>query len=178
MKIAKGKWKGMPLYQLTLEERKTCPASCAQWANCYGNNMYLAHRADVTHPDFYDCLTGELAELHAKHIDGFVVRLHVLGDFLDKKYTAFWKHALVKYPRLRIFGYTHRWPEHSDGIGKVIQEMNSDRCWIRFSDRGGKMSANVSGEGIPCPEQTGKTQSCLTCGLCWSTDRPIHFAPH
>lgn len=176
-KITKGKWKGMPLYQLTLEERKTCPRSCAQWANCYGNNMYLAHRADVTDPAFYDTLAQELSDLDAKYPDGFVVRLHVLGDFPNKKYVTFWKRALTLWPSLRIFGYTHRWPGQ-DGIGEAIEALNSDRCWIRFSDRGGKMSANVSGEGIPCPEQTGKTQSCLTCGLCWSTDRAIKFEPH
>jgi len=56
--------------------------------------------------------------------------------------------------------------------------LQNSRAWIRFSDKGGIMSANVNGEGIQCPEQTGKTQSCMTCALCWSTTKPIAFKEH
>ena len=43
---------------------------------------------------------------------------------------------------------------------------------------GGEMSANVEGEGFQCPEQTGKTRSCLTCGACWSTKKAVSFKEH
>lgn len=183
--ITKGKWKGMPMYSLSLEERATCPTSCSQWRNCYGNNMPFANRINHKDASFLPALRQELILLNAKHSGGFVVRLHVLGDFYSVPYVKFWETTLSELPGLRIFGYTHRDPKTP--IGKTIQSMNSDKCWIRWSDRGGLMSANtdqnkasgvILAEGIHCPEQTGKTASCLTCGLCWSTPEPIRFSIH
>ena len=37
--VEKGKWKGFPIFSLSLEERKTCPRSCSVWDRCYGNGM-------------------------------------------------------------------------------------------------------------------------------------------
>lgn len=176
--IRKGRWKNLPLYTLTLEERKTCPKSCEQWDTCYGNNMPFAKRLNHTSPTFYERLSKELSELNARHPAGFVVRLHVLGDFFSKAYVRFWQKALNKHPALKIFGYTHRWPEHADGIGEEIEELNHMGAWIRYSDRGGEFSANVEGEGITCPQELGKTESCLTCGLCWQTTAAINFLRH
>lgn len=176
--ITRGRWRGMPMYQLTLEERKTCPKTCDQWANCYGNNMFLANRIDHKSATFLPHLAAEVSALSTKHSGGFVVRLHVLGDFYSKTYVQFWKRMMKKHPQLRIFGYSHRMPEHKDGIGKKIEELNALGAWIRFSDRGGEMSANVDGEGIQCPQQVGKTESCLTCGLCWQTKQAIKFTNH
>jgi hypothetical protein len=179
--ITKGKWKGMPMYSLSLEERRTCPKTCQQWLNCYGNNMPFANRIDHSTPAFLPALDSELAALQAKHPGGFVVRLHVLGDFFSKSYALFWKKSLQRYTALQIFGYTHRDPDSV--IGKEIQSLNDHGAWIRWSDMGGKMSANTDtantkGEGIHCPEQTSKTAGCMTCGLCWSTPLPIRFSTH
>lgn len=175
MFIVKGKWRGMPMYSLTLEERRTCPSDCSMWAQCYGNNMMFAHRIDHTHPEFLDTLKREIKALDAMHPHGFVVRLHVLGDFYSTEYVDFWRTLTTSYKTLHVFGFTH-W--HSGPIHDAIRAWNSDRVWVRFSDAGGEMSANVEGEGIQCPEQTGKTSSCLTCGLCWSTPLPIRFKEH
>ena len=107
------------------------------------------------------------------------LRLHVLGDFFSSEYVDFWHAMMRKYPGLLIFGFTH-WKRESE-IGMKLQAMNviwPERSWVRFSDQGGLMSANVEGEGIQCPEQTGKTKSCLTCGICWSTPAPVSFKEH
>lgn len=180
--IERGRWRGMKLYQLVLEERRTCPKSCQQWANCYGNNMYLANRIDHRSSLFLTHLAKELSSLALRHPEGFVVRLHVLGDFYSKTYVRFWLRMMRKHPELHLFGYTHRWPEQDDGIGKEILRLNEAGAWIRFSDRGGEMSANVgpssSEEDIQCPQELGKTKSCLTCGLCWQTTRSIKFLEH
>lgn len=179
--IVRGRWRGLKLYQLVLEERKTCPKTCQQWANCYGNNMFLANRIDHKSSTFLPYLAAEIASLSSKHPEGFVVRLHVLGDFYSKTYVRFWKRMLKRHSELHIFGYTHRMPEHKDGIGKKIEELNELGAWIRFSDRGGDMSANVgdiNGGGLQCPQEVGKTESCLTCGLCWQTTKAIKFLPH
>lgn len=187
--IVKGRWAGLDLYQLLLEERATCPRSCQQWANCYGNNMYLAKRID--HRDwtpFKERLEAELAGLADKHPHGYVVRLHVLGDFFSLRYVDLWRRALRRHTELHVFGYTHRWPGQGDGIGEAVGALNTefpDRWAVRFSDRGGPMSANVGPscgpEDIQCPQEIGKTESCLTCGLCWSESmagKAIKFTEH
>lgn len=214
--ITKGKWKGMPMYSLSLEERKTCPSTCNQWRNCYGNNMPFANRIDHKDASFLQALQAELTSLSLKHRQGFVVRLHVLGDFYSVGYVNFWKKALKEHAGLRIFGYTHRLK--SSTIGRAIEGLNTKGGWIRWSDAGGPMSANTdqvvsisstgsgvananqviglqpqtgrassaanqktlfsTAEGIHCPEQTGKTAGCITCGLCWSTTKAIRFSVH
>lgn len=175
MFVRKGKWRGMPMYSLTLEERRTCSTACKQWANCYGNNMQWAHRIDHTDPEFLPTLAREVRALAALHPHGFIARLHVLGDFYSVAYVDFWRTLTESHPELHVFGFTH-WREGE--IHERIAAWNSDRVWIRFSDAGGEMSANVGGEGIQCPEQTEKTKSCLTCGLCWSTKTAIQFMEH
>ena len=175
--ISKGHWAGMPMYQMSLEERATCPSSCKQWAACFANNMAFAHRIDHTHPQFMELLGLEIKSLALKYKHGFVIRPHIIGDYFNAEYAAFWIEQTALYPNLRVFGFTH-WPRDSI-IGRMINEWNKNpRVWIRFSDQGGDMSANVEGEGFPCPEQTGKTQSCLTCGACWSTTRAVSFKQH
>src|SRR5262249_10851032 len=42
--ILKGRWRGLPAYTLTLEERATCPTTCRHWRSCYGNKMQWADR--------------------------------------------------------------------------------------------------------------------------------------
>lgn len=174
--ISKGKWKGMPLYSLTLEERSTCPKTCQQWTNCYGNNMPFANRLDHTSSSFLSLLSEEVITLCKKNPNGIVIRLHVLGDFYSVAYVNFWRKLLEQNQNLRIFGYTHN--NKSSKIGCAIAQLNAAGAWIRWSDAGGPMSANVEGEGITCPEQTGKTASCMTCGLCWSTPLAINFLGH
>src|SRR5690606_37043752 len=36
--VRKGLFRGYRIFTLTLEERATCPRSCANWTSCYGNN--------------------------------------------------------------------------------------------------------------------------------------------
>lgn len=184
------KWQGFHMYSLTLEERATCPTDCEQWNNCYGNNMPFAHRFDHTDPDFLSSLDTQLAKLSKKHQQGFVVRLHVLGDFYNDVYVKWWRAMLNKYPQLHAFGYTHVDPRASMA-GVHIEQMNRyypDQWQIRFSDEPmTQMSAHVVDKGyvpmkgleIVCPEQLGTAKSCADCGLCWSApNRKIMFVEH
>ena len=175
--VTKGKWVGMPMFQMSLIERATCPSSCQQWANCFANNAAFLHRIDHTHPEFLPKLEAEIASKAALYRHGFVIRPHISGDYFSAEYAQFWMDQVDRHPNLRIFGFTH-WPRDSD-IGKVVLKGNeNERVWIRFSDQGGEMSANVEGEGFQCPEQTGLTASCLTCAACWSTTRAVSFKVH
>lgn len=177
--VAKGKWRGMAAFSLTLEERATCPSTCTMWADCYGNNLRFATRiSSVDMASLQERLETEVKAL-LRTYGRILVRLHVLGDFATKGYAEFWARMMREHKGLHIFGFT-QWPRDSE-IGRAVQTINDadpERVWIRFSNAGGPMSANVEGEGIPCPEQIGKTASCMTCGLCWSTTHPVSFKRH
>lgn len=188
-KISVKMWKGMTMYSLTLEERATCPSDCEQWDNCYGDNMPFAHRFDHTDPDFKKLLEEQLEELNSKHPEGFVVRLHVLGDFYDALYIVQWQIWLHQFENLHVFGYTHH--KADSKLGTFIGNINRiypKRYRIRFSDDWNQeFSAHVSttedtvrllGNGIVCPEQMGQTASCTTCGYCWASDHPVVFIEH
>lgn len=186
-RVRKGPWRKMPIYCLTLEERATCPRTCRQWATCYGSNMQWAtryqHGADLERE-----LARELAELNMRHRRGFVVRLHILGDFYSRDYVRFWEGALRALGGLHIFGYTH-W-QASTPIGAEIARIR-DVQWERFAVRHSDAlsgprtkvirDAAHAGDAIVCPAQTGKTANCSTCGLCWAPaakDKVIAFLEH
>ena len=186
--VTKGKWKGFPIYTLTLQERATCPRSCSHWRDCYGNHMHFAQRVH-NDADFEEILWLELDALNRKHPVGFVVRLHVLGDFYSVAYVKLWERALLMFQGLHVFGYTARDPSDPDcGIGKELKRL-SDECWsrfaIRFSGKDWGLQGAVTvpkGErhpgAITCPAQTGQTACCATCGLCWQAKATIAFEQH
>jgi hypothetical protein len=183
--VVKGRWAGMPIFTLTLEERATCPRSCKHWLDCMGNRMHWATRIS---PDerFLEQLDGELYGLSINNLSGFVVRLHILGDFFSPAYVAAWGGHLQRYLPLHVFGYTARTP--SDPIGKEIDRLNHrypGRWHIRFSNGDAWLPRTVTidrpeqaGKAVICPAQTGQTACCGTCALCWSTDKPIAFLRH
>lgn len=183
--ITRGRLSGQPLFSLTLEERATCPRdSCERWAECYGNATPFAHR--FAHgPELEKKLREEVAELARTYRHGFVIRLHILGDFYSIGYVEMWNELMAKYPMMTIYGYTARIV--GTPIGNAIAALriqNPNRFWVRFSQsikyNGGAniFAAKEGTEGITCPEQTGKTESCLTCGLCWSINSTIIFLDH
>lgn len=182
--VQKGKRKGWPIYTLTLEERATCPRSCKAWSFCYGNHMQAAERI-VAGPELEAQLWGELTALQREHPCGFMVRLHVLGDFYSEDYVALWWKALDAFSALHVFGFTAHQPGNliGDALGYLI-EHRWDRFAIRVSgiDRSEKASVLEGDEGsadpIPCPAQTDKTDCCATCALCWHSTRSIAFARH
>lgn len=189
--VRKGKLRGYHIFTLSLEERKTCPSSCLHWQSCYGNNMPFAKRVDHTHPDFLVILETALERLCAvaeKRGSGVLVRLHALGDFYSEAYVSFWAIMLVRFPNLNIYGYTARMPDTP--IGRAIVEMNKigfgERCLVRFSNGPGTSMNTVSigavaskpAHAFVCPEQTGKTLGCDTCGLCWTTEKTVAFLEH
>lgn len=184
--VRKGRWRGYWIYTLALEERATCPKSCEHWQSCYGNNMPFAKRVDHTDPALLPALEAEIAEKLEKHKAGILVRLHALGDFYSVEYLMFWRRMLIKHPRLAIFGYTAR--RHPDPIAREIPIMWATFKWrfmVRFSNGKGDMStrtimdpADRPDNAFVCPEQTGQTRCCATCGACWSTTKNVAFLQH
>ncbi len=187
--VAKGKlWAGFPIYLLSLEERATCPRVCEHWRDCYGNHMPFARRykAGVA---LERAIPGALQQLAKKHPGGFVVRLHILGDFYSAAYVALWADMMLKIPQLHVYGYTRR--EKASAEGNFIHSLNTtypNRWRIRWSERPGDMGTVVTADieargktdqGIVCPAQTeGDEVCCGNCSLCWSTSTPIVFINH
>ena len=175
--VTKGLWSGFPIFMLTLEERASCPETCHHWQTCFGNGMPLARR-HVHGPELEARLEEELTLLQETQARGFVVRLHQLGDFYSVDYVARWAAWLQHFPALRIFGYT-AWPESTD-IGAAVAHLRAAN-WERFAVRTSRPHPGPYGastlwrkpeaakvpEGIVCPAQTGRTECCATCGLCW-----------
>jgi hypothetical protein len=182
--IRKGAWRGFPLFSVTLQERATCPTDCMRWAECNGNGIGLAHRFE--HGAAFEAqLLREIEATARLYPFGFAVRLHILGDFYSAEYVHQWRDMLAKFPNLHVYGYTAR---HDGIIGDAVRAVRvlfGDRFWIRFSRNneygGGDIYAADKGKvakGILCPEQTGKAQSCLDCGLCWAVNTTIIFQDH
>lgn len=103
--ITKGAWSGLPIYTLTLSERATCTTRCHMYRSCYGNAMPFARRHRHGHA-LEQKIPVELSELAHKHAKGFVVRLHVLGDFYSVEYVNVWRAAIIAHKMLRVYGYT------------------------------------------------------------------------
>jgi hypothetical protein len=180
-KVLKGVWAGFPIYTLTLEERKTCPRSCTVYTQCYGNGMQWPKRNDVSDPDFMAALAMDVAAAARQHPDGFVVRLHILGDFYSVKYVLFWALLLEMFPNLRVYGYTARRIDADDLESRKIAQAIGilTKLWSRFAIRtshpefGPGRSVVVDEDPklpdvIVCPAQTEKTAACATCAMCWN----------
>jgi hypothetical protein len=190
--VRKGPWAGFPIYHLTLEERATCPRSCAQWAGCFGNTMHMARRHDHRHEDFLTLLEMELHTLAGRHPMGFAIRLHTLGDFYSVAYVAFWARMVEAIPQLHAFGFTAYSAladdAHESDIGEAVEQLSLNN-WSRFAIRlsgsrgpgGSVVVTKPAPDLLMCPAQTESTTACSTCALCWSPaafEKPIGFLKH
>jgi hypothetical protein len=193
-RVLKGRWRGLPIYTLTLEERATCPISCRHLRSCFGNKMQWAIRFE--HGELFERRLVENAVALARmHPGGYVVRVHVLGDFYSVEYVRLWRAMIETIPELRVFGYTARW---EDDIGETLRGLVRDH-WNRFAVRFSNaphqgvawdMPATLSielpaqrpADAFVCPEQwtpSGKNaESCSDCGACWSTKKRVCFLQH
>lgn len=192
--VLKGPRSGWPIFQLTLEERATCPRSCPVWAGCYGNAMPFArrHRAD---DELMQVLRLEVAATAKLYPGGFLVRLHTLGDFFSVPYVLLWGELLAAHPQLHIFGYTARREDDEDPESRKIASaigLLTKHLWSRFAirtshaDFGPQRSVVVGAvpsepDVLLCPAQVHATEACATCGLCWAEaarDKTIAFLKH
>jgi hypothetical protein len=183
--VLKGKWRGFPIYILNLEERRTCPVACRHFRSCYCNHMQWMQRMEAG-PDLEWKLAREVALLSIDHAK-FVVRLHGAGDFYSVAYVELWRAMLERHEGLRVFGYTAR---ADDAIADSLRSLARDAGWsrfaMRFSNSGEATRSTVTIESVRqkptgavvCPEQTGQTESCSTCAVCWSSERRVAFLQH
>lgn len=184
-RVLRGPWRGMPIYALSLEERRTCDrGGCEHWLDCYGNNMRFAHR--MAHGvSLMAALRREVRELASRHPGGFVIRLHILGDFYSEPYVGLWAELLERYGALHVFGYTAR--RRSTRIGKALlglRELQPKRFRVRWSgDAGDELPAlsehhPAAQGGMICPAQS-KGGTCAQYGICCAFARKaVVFLSH
>jgi hypothetical protein len=186
--VGKGRWKGFPIYSLTLPERSTCP-TCQHWRSCYGNHMKNAERFQPGLA-LELRLAQEVALLDYENPNGFLVRLHILGDFYSVRYVEHWRKLLDRHPTLNIWGYTAR--RRGDPIAAAVVALakdHSERFVMRSSDDECDLplktvtiehQLNKPGDDtVVCPaERIDNTATCATCGLCWETTSRIAFVQH
>jgi hypothetical protein len=200
-KVLKGRLKGADIYTLTLEERKTCPPTCAHWLTCFGNNMHLATR--YTYDEALIVQIEQDIEFYNSKNKPFLVRLHVLGDFADMLYVMFWERMLATYEHLNVYGYTAR--QLGTPIGDKLNSMRSIRFMVRISGDTSTLKNTAlsyddlashkqlkTGQAFLCPTQIANkgdtklakkdqetlTDSCATCTLCWTIDKNVVFLTH
>ena len=190
-KVLKGNKKDFKMYTLTLVERSTCTNECEHYLTCYGNNMMYAIRFNPYNKNFLIRLESDIKTIANKpnNKKGFLLRLHVLGDFYNVDYVLFWKRMLQLYPNLNIYGYTrnHNNSKYLDkrNIANEIIKLNtlfSTRFYIRFSNKldieESANSIELGKKGITCLAQVDEKKTCATCTLCWSSKKPINFITH
>jgi hypothetical protein len=182
--VTKGPRRGWPIFTLTLEERATCPRTCKAWSFCYGNSMQAAERI-VAGEQLIGGLWPRIGGLQGQHPGGFMVRLHVLGDFYSEDYVRFWTSALEQFPALHVFGFTARLPgTPSATCCSTLASSQWSRFAVRFSGMVGPMLGSIlqgddgTDQAVPCPAQTGAAECCAACALCWHSQRSISFARH
>lgn len=73
--------------------------------NCYGNAMPFSRRNEPG-PALEAQLEAEIEQKAREHRRGFVVRLHVLGDFYSLDYVKLWRDMIARHPELHVYGYT------------------------------------------------------------------------
>lgn len=193
--VLKGPRAGWPIYQLSLEERATCPRSCAVWSECYGNAMPYARR-HTPDEQFERFLVAEMITLCRAHPEGLLVRLHALGDFYSVEYVYIWARLIADFPQLHVFGYTARRTDDADPeTAKIAQAIAllTEGAWDRFAIRSSGADAPARSLSIVvdqdpdlpnvivCPAQTEATEACASCGLCWAEaarDKTVAFLRH
>jgi len=95
---------------------------------------------------------------------------------------------LALHPNLSVFGYTAHLPGTpiANALTRVINRHGFARFAMRTSGVGGARGAITVASAddaepagaIACPQQSGASEVCAKCALCWGTERAIAFVAH
>lgn len=190
----------------TYASQASCPSSCPFRNNgCYAESSHVGiqtHRLNKSPID----IPIEVAEFEAAEIDGLTgtrpLRLHVVGDATTDQCASVLAGAAERHTAKHgkpVWTYTHAHDVERESWGgvSVLRSCETlEQVEQAFDD--GYAAAMVVSEfkqdtaypladgimGIPCPEMTGKAESCVKCGLCMQDGklrdkrRVILFAAH
>lgn len=169
----------------------SCPDSCPfRGAGCYAetgrSGMHTRRINAAEAKGDYNAL--ELARMEAQAIDGLSgknpLRIHVVGDCKTVGAAKTVAAAAARYAakhNQKVWTYTHATnvPRAAWGPVSILRSCQTMGEVKEAHKRGWATALVVAGfksekayslgdgfTGIPCPYQTGKTKSCVDCGLC------------
>ena len=177
----------------------SCPSSCPFMGNgCYtetGKPNLVRQRLNLAH-SLGKYSPEQLARFEAHAVDSLSgkrpLRLHILGDSRTRKSARIMATAAKRYKAKHnqpvwTFTHAHNVPRNVWGIVSVLRSCETMEQVIK-AHADGYASAMVRStpheshrsydlgngfKGIPCPQQTGKAESCVKCQLCMK-DNVLH----
>jgi len=183
----------------TMTSQASCPRYCPFIeSGCYamtgpqGWQTAKLNRSTVTDP-------VEIAKAEAAAIGTLSaarpLRLHVVGDCTSNETARILADAVCQYKRRgkrnhgvepATWTYSHSWPDigrRSFGPISVLASCESARQ-VQTARKKGYAAAlvvdyfrsdkayTVDGvKVVPCPQQTGRSENCMSCKLCWNDGR-------
>jgi hypothetical protein len=157
--------------------------------NLVRQRLNLAHSIGKYSPE-------QLARFEANAVDSLSgkrpLRLHILGDSRTRKSTRILATSAKRYKAkynqpVWTFTHAHNVPRKIWGDVSVLRSCETmEQVKKAYAD--GYASAMVRNnphdshrvydlgdgfKGVPCPQQTGKAESCVKCQLCWK-DKTLH----
>jgi hypothetical protein len=192
---------------VTMASQSSCPSTCPFVASgCYAESgpqswtTAKLNRSRITDP-------VTIAREEAKAIGTLSgtrpLRLHVVGDCTSDESARILARAVKAYKRRGnqpAWTYTHAWRDISrcsfgsisalascESTEQVKTASAKGYAAVLVVDRFESEKAYTTADDIkivPCPQQTGRTENCATCKLCWDDARlremrvTVGFAAH
>lgn len=177
----------------TYASQVTCPESCPfRNAGCYAESGRMAlHTRRLNNSPVDDFI--EVAEREAEAIrklsGRFPLRLHVVGDCKTEAAARIVSKAADEHTSKRgqpVWTYTHAhdvpreaWGNVSvlrscESISQVEEALDAGYAAAMVVPQFRQDTAYEVGPGligIPCPEMTGRAESCEECGLCMRAEK-------
>lgn len=170
---------------VTMASQASCPSDCP-WLH---SGCYAESGPQGIHTSRLNKSTDTDAELiartEARAILGLSgtrpLRLHVVGDCRTSNAARILGYAVTKYMQ-PVWTYTHAWRTVArDAWGRIsVLASCETAAQVREAHKRGYATALVVAEHtsdsaytvdgikvVPCPQQTGKSENCTTCRLCW-----------
>ncbi len=118
-----------------------------------------------------------------------LVRIHVGGDLYSIDYIQAWEEICHARPLTRFWSYTRSWTlskmlpllERLKDLPNVqlFASVDTDMPMPPMGWRKAFIAIDHRAEGIHCPHQQGKAESCLECGYCFKNNRgDVIFTVH
>lgn len=180
----------------TFVNQVSCPTECpwyedGKWGSpCYANNGFqglMTKKLNQTKGDYLQAALDE-AEIIGQLSGERPLRLHVVGDCKDQVAAEVVAGAANAYRAKHgqpVWTYTRAWAKVPRPVWGDVSVLASCETagQVRRANEDGYAAAIVVGafakttaykkDGIkivPCPEETGRVNSCSECKLCWKDD--------
>lgn len=182
MSISPGNTKLGEVVSFSLPSLISCPGA-SSWCRkaCYAKGLESRY-SNVMKAYFRNWALMRNLRLFAKEMIRSLpktltcVRIHVSGDFFSAAYVRAWIKICSAFPDTQFWAYTRSWR-----VAKLAPELEKLRAlpnvhlfasWdasIPEPLPEGWRVARAEKEitGFRCPHETGRVDTCLSCGYCW-----------